>query len=208
MPKLTDIYNSLKIDESNKKAAADMAELLSKDVEQLASGDDQEVLDVRGRKFVIPKTASSRRTNTILIACLYALENPAVDEILKSVGVRGYFVAKDGSIELRGICDGPEAKAYEKHEPRKPGRNILIGGGETEQKPNQIAAVYNVDGHPQYIGTIHVWNSKGDAPGKPTHHIVKTVEGNEVETPISLIKMIHTCTELADLSLKISQKQE
>jgi len=199
---------------SQQKAVNDMAALMAKNVEELASGEmasseGMEILDVRGKKFVLPTGASAKRTNTIMIACLFALENQAVDKILKSVEARGYFAAKDGSIELRDLFEGIDAKAYEKHEARKPGRNILLDvPAPMEQKPNQLVVIMGLDGRPRHIGTVHIWDSKGEAPGKPTHHIVKVIGGEEIEASIGLIKPITSVTEMADLSLKISQNQE
>lgn len=200
---------------ANKKAVNDMAALMAKNVEELAAGElasseGMEILEVRGKKFVLPSGSSPKRTNTVMVACLFALENQAVDKILKSVNARGYFAAQDGSIELRDLFEGIEAKAYEKHEVRKPGRNILVETADpvVDQKPNQLVAIYGVDGRPRHIGTVHIWNSKSLAPGKPTHHIVRVIDGNLIEAQVDLIRPIASVTEMADLSLKISQKQE
>jgi len=215
MPTIDEMFKfSGDASKANQKAVNDMAALMAKSVEDIAAGElssseGMEVLEVRGKKFVVPSGASPKRTNTVMVACFFALENQAIDKILKAMNVRGYFAAPDGSIELRDLYEGVDAKAYEKHEARKPGRNILLDvPAPAEQKPNQLVVIMGLDGRPRHIGTVHIWSSKSQGPGKPTHHIVRIVGGEEVEAPAELIKPISSVTEMADLSLKISQNQE
>jgi hypothetical protein len=197
---IMDAFKPMSGEQSVKKSVEDMKEFMSKDVVELAAGDapNMEILDVRGRKLVLP-TMKDKRRDAIFVACLYALENQAVDKIIKSLDVKGYFRAQDGSVELRSFIEGVGAKALEKHEPKKP-RNILIEGQPEkpiEEKPNQMVAVHLTDGRVRCIGVVWVWSSRSSGPGQPTHHIVRTPEGDDIEAPVGLIRPILNHSDLA-----------
>jgi hypothetical protein len=116
------------------KYIEDFKEFMGKDVIELASKEPTakpaQTIEVRGRKMAIPAERGPNRTSAVLLACLYALEHPEVDAILKSIGVKGYFVTESGT-ELRYLVEDAPSKPIDVFQaPAEMKRNILIEAGD------------------------------------------------------------------------------
>lgn len=189
-----------------KKYADDMKEMLSKDVEELASqegGSSVTTIEVRGRKMVIPQ-AGPRRQNAVLFACLYAVGSPHVDLILRTLNAKAYFMAKDGGVTLAQlVIDEPKVPPVHDPAPSQEalgGRNILIDGGDA-QKTCLVALRRADTGTHCRIG-IPVGQS---AEGGVT---VKLADGKTVDVPANFVTWISGEAELLKIMTEIAQAKQ
>lgn len=158
---MAESFNSFnaKLSSDVQQSVEDMKNFMSKDVMELASqaglSVNSQTVNVRGRKMVIP-AGGQHRVNAILMACFANLWDSRIEAILRSMGVKGHFLAEDGTIEVRGLVDEVGAKAHETIDPKaspKMARNILIGDVEekpaSENWPSRIMGVLDApDGKP------------------------------------------------------------
>jgi hypothetical protein len=185
------------------KYSNDMKEMLTKDVEELAAQEDASkitTLEVRGRKMVIPE-AGPRRQNAVLFACLYAIRNPEVDIILRTLDAKAYFLAKDGSVTLaKLVLDEPKAQPVQ--EPEAPaklgGRNILIG---EEAQKACLVGIRGIDGKFQRIG-VPVGSAQDGGIS------VKLAGGEVVAVPKELVVWITDEKQLLEITSEISKAKQ
>lgn len=114
----------------------EMKELMQKSVAELVSGDDEDVktVQIRGRQLVIPR-GGTQKAITILFGCLYALENPEADKVLRELDLRALFRVGDELLTepLVRPQDAPtQVKKKAEASPEEdadagPTRNILLG---------------------------------------------------------------------------------
>lgn len=153
-----------------------MKDFMNKSVEQIAAGvekgTDLQVIDVRMRKLVVTKTPGRQRTDSILVACLYALKVPAVDSIISQAGIQGHFRLADGTVAIQpfiipenktssGVMETPK-NWNEKIEEAAPNedvkRNILVEATPpvetTTLKVGDPVVVKNLKGEPEKMGEV------------------------------------------------------
>ena len=209
----------------NKKSSddvQDMKEMMSKSVDELAAssfsgqkdGSALQVIEIRGRKLMIPVVQQQRRLNAITIASLYALFNPDVDAVLMKTKVHGRFMLKDGTvveepfvpdtIDNAGMFGGPvvvpdpDAKPKgSKGQDYKPGKAILLDAdpGELSLEPKAAVVIMDEDGNPSLLGTVVSASGSG--------YKIKDMYGNTTEIPQSRLKPIESAAEAAEWATKI-----
>jgi len=181
-----------------KKHVDEMKAFMEKDVQELASkeGDTAiSTLDVRGRKMVIPQNGPRRQTS-IIFACLYALENFAIDQILWGLQAKAHFVAKDGAVELALMVEKP----IQREEPPKAhaplsGRNILIG--EEQDQKVCFVGVKNVSGKFCRIGIPLPSTEEGAIS-------VKLASGQITTVPKELVVWVSDEKQLLEIMTEIA----
>lgn len=190
-----------------------MADLLSKTVEELAAGEPQassiETISVRGDNIILPKTATLNRHITQLFACLYALENPKVDRVLRELGLNSQFLVDGKVVTRRLIPDMPPdpAKSIQAAE-EKPVRNIVIGDLKYEHGKDVLVAVLSVDKiGPMWLGTVSQEEAEVMKDGL-VRRLIRPVFGGVVQSiPESDLIPIRTEAQLAEIFNSIASQK-
>ena len=129
------------------KSIEDMKELLGDKVEKLTAGVDCTMpkypkypeagsadkpsvkwVELRGKRLPIPAGSENDKLSAVLITALFALENPAVDEVLK-LGSFSWYDPSKGRVLLFGPSpdeaktEPPEIEVTKESEPKK---NLII----------------------------------------------------------------------------------
>lgn len=153
-----------------------MKDFMNKSVEQLAAGVDQEkglqVIAVRDRALVVPKTSTQVRINAILFASLYAMHSKKVDDVLCQAGVQGHFMKPDGTVSIEpfvaplklsketldAVVKANQEAAEPKVEQEDAKRNILVGEKEEEAEREfevgDPVVIFDSEKKPLVLGSV------------------------------------------------------
>lgn len=170
-----------------------MKDFMNKSVEQIAAGvetgSDLQVIDVRMRKLVVTKTPGRQRTDSILVACLYALKVPAVDSIISQAGIQGHFRLQDGTVAIQpfiipetfvssGVMEAPKnwsEKVKEAAPDENVKRNILVEAtppvATTTLKGGDPVVILDKSHEPEKMGEVKNTHETGG-------YIVEDMYGN------------------------------
>lgn len=208
---------SSSITESSQKQIEDMKKFMAKDAIELASGLKEkpfayDVLPIRGRSMVIPKAPAARMIPATTMACFYALRDPRIDEIFERVGAHAHFMTATGEIEIQPIIKdstevGEPKEVSINPKVQEPVRHIFLDEDPPkpfEQKGGQMVAILN-PGTDLYdcVGVIWAWNTK---PPPIICHIVRTMDGKQLEVQETFLKKIDSMEEFATLCSEAHQQ--
>jgi hypothetical protein len=210
-------YIPPQIGPSAQKQIEDMKAFMSKDVTELAASLKEQpftfdIVQTRGRKMVIPRAPAARSVNATMFACLYALQDNRIDAILAAVNARAHFMADDGQVTIQPIVMDVGVQAHKEVnikgvQPQKDlPRNILLEDDPPvfdRSNSGQMVAVMTHAGSSQAytVGTIWAWDTKQS----PACHIVRTVEGKDIEVPEADLRKIDSMAEFIELCAKAKQ---
>lgn len=208
---------------SNQQAAKDMQELMSKSVEEIAASTPDhsavwglESISVRNRQLMIPTTQPQQRLNAIVVACLYALNNPEVDHVLAQANVKGRFMLPNGDVTHQPFISHsygdaqeqkaakPKGQAQEEEEAKhRLGRSILVGGDEPEEvlKEGDPVVLFDKDGVAHLLANVIQYE-------KGTRSVdVKDMHGKEARYPTDRVQLITSAADAAQWAMKIIQNK-
>lgn len=195
---------------TNAVIAEEMKELMSKSVAELVAGDDPEevqTVSVRGRELVLPPSGHQRGI-TVLFACLYALENDAVDKILSGLELKAQFkvgkaIGTQPLVPTNSVAPAPPQKSQQDQDvpEEQPKRNIILGKPKLVEKPFAMVLVSDQSG-PLAVGYIEVWRSKAG------HHMVRILPSAEtVEVSEDRLTPIDGDVQLASATAAVASRK-
>jgi hypothetical protein len=188
-----------------------MKDFMGKTVEQLAATTDKldalDVIKVRDRRLVVTSNPSRGRTESILVACLYALQSPNVDAILGQANVQGHFQLEDGTVAIQPfvtmVYNTPDKEVKKKEapkvEPETAKRNILVGGEEPKREfvENGAVLLLNSDADPDSLGTVVSVDKETEGCE------VVDMYGNTKSMPWTMLKPVNDVADAAHWAAEI-----